>query len=193
MKFYFFLFLSNILIDNFILVKFLGLCPFLGASSRLEMAIGISLSTTFVIIISTILLWLINFFILIPFNLFYLRTIIYMLIISCGVQFLEIFLQNASPLLYRILGIYLPLITTNCAVLAIPLFSLYLNHVFLDSLFYGISASLGFSLVMIIFSSIRERISLSDVPLIFQGAPIALITISLMSLIFMGFRGLIKN
>lgn len=193
MKFYFFLFLSNILIDNFILVKFLGLCPFLGASSRLEMAIGISLSTTFVIIISTTLLWLINFFILIPFNLFYLRTIIYMLIISCGVQFLEIFLQNVSPLLYRILGIYLPLITTNCAVLAIPLFSLYLNHVFLDSLFYGISASLGFSLVMIIFSSIRERISLSDVPLIFQGAPIALITISLMSLIFMGFRGLIKN
>ena len=193
MKNYFLFFISNILIDNFILVKFLGLCPFTGASNKLDMAIGISFATTFVVFISTIILWWVNFLILFPFDLFYLRIIIYMLIISFVVQFLEIVLRSISPFLYRILGIFLPLITTNCAVLAIPLVCLYENYTFLNSIFYALSSSFGFSLVMIIFSSIRERILLSDIPSIFKGSPIVLITISLISISFMGFRGLIKN
>ncbi|QCI15804.1 electron transport complex subunit RsxA [Buchnera aphidicola] len=186
-------FISNILIENFILVKFLGLCPFLGSSSKVETAIGISFATTFVVFISSLLLWLINFFILLPLDLVYLRIIAYMLIISVSVQFLEIVLRSTSPILYRLLGIYLPLITTNCTVLAIPLFSLYFHHTFLESILFAVSASLGFTLVMILFSCIRERILLSDIPLPFQGAPIVLVTISLMSVIFMGFKGLIKN
>ncbi|QCI18674.1 electron transport complex subunit RsxA [Buchnera aphidicola] len=192
MKNYFLFFISNILVDNFILVKFLSLCPFTGASNKLETSIGISLATTFVVFISTIFLWCINFLILSPFNLIYLRIIIYMLIISFFVQFLEIILRNTSPFLYRILGIFLPLITTNCAVLAIPLFCLYENYTFFESIIYACSASLGFSLVIIIFSSIRERILLSDIPVIFNGSPIILITISLISISFMGFKGLIR-
>ncbi|QCI22573.1 electron transport complex subunit RsxA [Buchnera aphidicola] len=192
MKHYILFFVSNILIENFILVKFLGLCPFLGASSKIETACGMSFATTFVVLISSVLLWCVNFFVLLPLDLVYLRIIAYMLIISCSVQFLEIVLRNTSPILYRVLGIFLPLITTNCAVLAIPLFSLYLNHTFLECIFYGISASLGFTLVMIIFSCIRERIISSDIPLPFQGAPIILITVGLISITFMGFKGLIK-
>ncbi|QFQ32850.1 electron transport complex subunit RsxA [Buchnera aphidicola (Aphis fabae)] len=192
MKNYFLFFVSNILIDNFILVKFLGLCPFTGASNKLEIAVGISFATTFVVFISTMILWFVNFLILSPFNLVYLRIIIYMLVISFLVQFLEIILRNTSPFLYRILGIFLPLITTNCAVLAIPLFCLYENYTFLESIFYAMSSALGFSLVMIIFSSIRERILLSDIPIAFKGSPIVLITISLIAISFMGFRGLIK-
>lgn len=192
MKNYFLFFISNILVDNFILVKILGLCPFLGASSKIETAIGMSFATAFVVSFSSMLLWLINFFILLPYDLVYLRIIFYMLIISFSVQFLEIVLRNTSPILYRLFGIFLPLITTNCAVLAIPLFNLYSNYTFIESIFYGVSASLGFSFVMIVFSSIRERIEFSDVPLPFKGAPITLITISLMCVTFMGFKGLIK-
>lgn len=192
MKYYFLFFISNILIDNFILVKFLGLCPFLGISKKIKTAIGMSLATTFVIFISSILLWMINFFILLPLGLVYLRIITYMLIISVSVQFLEIVLRNISPVLYRLLGIFLPLITTNCSVLAIPLFSLYAHHTLIESIVYSISASFGFSLVMIVFSAIRERISSSDVPIIFQGTPVILITAGLMSIVFMGFKGLIK-
>ncbi|WP_295164786.1 electron transport complex subunit RsxA [uncultured Buchnera sp.] len=192
MKNYFFFVLSNVLIDNFILVKFLGLCPFIGTSNQIERAFGMSFATSFVVVISTTLLWFINFFILSPFDLIYLRIIVYMLIISFGVQLIEIILRGISPILYRTLGIFLPLITTNCAVLAIPLFSLYLNHTFLESILYAVSASFGFTLVMVIFSSIRERILLSDVPFVFQGSPIVLITVSLISIVFMGFRGLVK-
>lgn len=193
MKHYILFFISNILIENFILVKFLGLCPFLGASSNIETAFGMSCATTFVILTSSVLLWCVNFFILLPLDLIYLRIIAYMLIVSVSVQFLEIVLRKTSPILYRLLGIFLPLITTNCTVLAIPLFSLYEHHTFLESIFYGLSASLGFALVMIIFSCIRERIVLSDIPLPFQGAPIILITVSLISITFMGFKGLINK
>ncbi|CAL4326175.1 electron transport complex subunit RsxA [Buchnera aphidicola] len=192
MKHYFLFFISNILIENFILVKFLGLCPFLGASSKIETAIGISFSTTFVVVVSSVLLWFVNFFILLPLNLVYLRIIAYMLIISVSVQFLEIILRSTSPILYRLLGIFLPLITTNCTVLAIPLFSLYLNYTLIESILYSISASCGFTLVMIIFSCIRERVVLSDIPRSFQGAPIILITVSLISVGFMGFKGLVR-
>ncbi len=192
MKHYFLFFISNIFIENFILVKFLGLCPFLGASSKIETAFGMSFATTFVVFTSSILLWFVNFFILLPLDLVYLRIIAYMLIISVSVQFLEIVLNSTSPTLYRLLGIFLPLITTNCTVLAIPLFSLYFNYTLIESIFYGISASCGFTLVMIVFSCIRERIILSDVPFPFKGAPIVLITVSIMSITFMGFKGLIK-
>ncbi|CAL4319196.1 electron transport complex subunit RsxA [Buchnera aphidicola] len=192
MKHYFFLCLSNIFIDNFILVKFLGLCPFMGVSNNIQSAVGMSLATSFVIIISSFFLWFINGFILIPYDLLYLRIILYILIISVLVQFLELFLKKISFRLYLMLGIFLPLITTNCAVLAIPLFNIYLHHTLIESILYGVSASLGYTLVMIIFSSIRERIIVSDIPLIFKGAPIALINISLMSITFMGFQGIIK-
>lgn len=189
---YFILFISNVLINNFILVQFLGICPFIGASKRIETAIGISLATTFVITTAVILSWLVNYYVLLPFNLLYLRIMMYILIISVSVQFIELIIKNISFYLYRLLGVFLPLITTNCVVLAIPLLNLKLNYSFIPSVVYGLSSSIGFSLVMILFSSMRERIVSSDIPIIFQGSPIALVTAGLMSMSFMGFNGLIK-
>ena len=189
---YFVLFISNVLINNFILVQFLGICPFIGASKRIETAIGISLATTCVITTAVILSWLVNYYILLPFHLLYLRIMMYILIISVSVQFLEIIIKNISFYLYKLLGIFLPLITTNCVVLAIPLLNLKLNYSFMPAVVYGFSASVGFSLVMILFSSMRERIVSSDVPAPFRGSPIALVTAGLMSMSFMGFNGLIK-
>ncbi|CAL4319298.1 electron transport complex subunit RsxA [Buchnera aphidicola] len=186
------MFISNILINNFILVQFLGICPFIGASKRIESAIGISLATTFVITISVMFSWLVNYYILVPYNMVYLRIIMYMLIISVSVQVIEIIIKKLSFYFYRLLGIFLPLITTNCVVLAIPLLNLKLNYSFIPAVIYGFSSSIGFSLVMILFSSMRERIFLADVPLPFKGSPIALVTAGLMSMSFMGFNGLIK-
>lgn len=186
------MFISNILINNFILVQFLGICPFIGASKRIESAIGISLATTFVITISVIFTWLVNYYILVPCNMIYLRIIMYMLIISVSVQVIEIIIKKLSFYFYRLLGIFLPLITTNCVVLAIPLLNLKLNNTFISAVIYGFSSSIGFSLVMILFSSMRERIFSADVPSPFKGSPIALVTAGLMSMSFMGFNGLIK-
>jgi Na+-translocating ferredoxin:NAD+ oxidoreductase subunit A len=189
---YFILFISNVLINNFILVQFLGICPFIGASKRIETSIGISLATTCVITTAVILSWLVNYYVLLPFNLLYLRIMMYILIISVSVQFIEIIIKKISFYLYKLLGVFLPLITTNCVVLAIPLLNLKLNYSFIPSVVYGLSSSVGFSLVMILFSSMRERIISSDVPEIFKGSPIALVTAGLMSMSFMGFNGLIK-
>ncbi|NUU67824.1 electron transport complex subunit RsxA [Enterobacteriaceae bacterium BIT-l23] len=189
---YLLLFIGTVLVNNFVLVKFLGLCPFMGVSKKLETAIGMGLATTFVMTLATVCSWLINTFVLVPLDLLYLRTMSFILVIAVVVQFTEMVVRKTSPALYRLLGIFLPLITTNCAVLGVALLSINLNHSFLQSALYGFSAAVGFSLVMVLFASIRERLAVANVPLPFKGNAIALITAGLMSLAFMGFSGLVK-
>jgi len=187
---YLLILVSTVLINNFVLVKFLGLCPFMGVSRKLETAIGMSLATTFVLTLSSMTSYLIYEYMLVPFGLEYLKTISFILIIAAVVQFTEMFVHKTSPVLYRILGIFLPLITTNCAVLGVALLNIQEKNGFIESVLYGFGASLGFSLVLILFSAMRERIAGSDVPVAFKGNAIALITAGLMALAFMGFSGL---
>lgn len=187
------LFVGALLVNNVVLVKFLGLCPFMGVSGKVETAIGMGFATAFVMTLASSCAWLINHGILLPLDLVYLRTLAYIFVIAVSVQFTEMVVRKTSPELYRLLGIFLPLITTNCAVLAIPLLSVGLHHTFLQAALYGFSAALGFSFVMIIFASMRERLVLSDAPSVFKGAPINLITAGLMALAFMGFTGLVKS
>jgi len=183
---------STILVNNFVLVKFLGLCPFMGVSRKLDTAVGMSMATTFVLTISSVSSYLVNEYLLEPFGLGYLRTITFILVIAVVVQFTEMSVRKTSPLLYQVLGIFLPLITTNCAVLGVALLNVNEGNNFIESFLYGFGASLGFSLVLILFSAMRERIIAADVPEAFQGTSIALITAGLMAMAFMGFSGLIK-
>jgi electron transport complex protein RnfA len=164
----------------------------MGVSRKLETAIGMALATTFVLTLSSVSSYLVNEYILAPLDLEYMRTIMFILVIAVVVQFTEMVVHKTSPLLYNVLGIFLPLITTNCAVLGVALLNIQEQHGFLQSLFYGFGAAVGFSLVLILFSALRERISVADVPDVFQGTSIALITAGIMSLAFMGFAGLIK-
>lgn len=189
---YFLLFIATVLVNNFVLVKFLGLCPFMGVSKKLETAIGMGFATTFVMTLSSICSWLMDTFVLIPLGLIYLRTLSFILVIAVVVQFTEMVVRKTSPTLYRLLGIFLPLITTNCAVLGVALLNINQSHNFLQSAVYGFAAAVGFSLVMVLFSAIRERISVANVPAPFRGSSIGLITAGLMSLAFMGFSGLVK-
>jgi len=184
--------ISTILVNNFVLVKFLGLCPFMGVSRKLETAMGMALATTFVLTLSSICSYLVNEYLLAPLGLDFLRTIMFILVIAVVVQFTEMVVHKTSPLLYNVLGIFLPLITTNCAVLGVALLNVQEKHGFLQSAFYGFGAALGFSLVLILFAGIRERIIVADVPEAFQGNAIGLITAGIMSLAFMGFTGLVK-
>jgi electron transport complex protein RnfA len=184
---------STVLVNNFVLVKFLGLCPFLGVSRKLETATGMSLATTFVLTLSSVCSYLANEYLLAPLGLEYLRTITFILVIAVVVQFTEMVVHKTSPLLNQVLGIFLPLITTNCAVLGVALLNVQQHHGFLQSAVYGFGASVGFSLVMILFAAIRERVAVADVPDAFKGSAIALVTAGLMSLAFMGFSGLIKG
>ena len=184
---------STVLVNNFVLVKFLGLCPFMGVSRKLETAVGMSLATTFVLTLSSVCSYLANEYLLAPLGLEYLRTITFILVIAVVVQFTEMVVHKTSPLLYQVLGIFLPLITTNCAVLGVALLNVQENHGFLQSAVYGFGAAVGFSLVMVLFAAMRERIAVADVPVAFKGSAIALITAGLMSLAFMGFSGLIKG
>ena len=184
---------STVLVNNFVLVKFLGLCPFMGVSRKLETAIGMGLATTFVLTLSSISSYLINQYLLIPFDITYLRTISFIMTIAAVVQFTEMVIRKTSPLLYQVLGIFLPLITTNCAVLGVALLIVQENHGFLESALYGIGASVGFSLILVLFAAMRERINASDVPVPFRGPAIGLITAGLMSLAFMGFAGLVRG
>jgi electron transport complex protein RnfA len=183
--------LSTVLVNNFVLVQFLGLCPFMGVSNKLETAIGMSTATTFVLTLASICSYMIHTWILIPLDLTYLKTISFILVIAAVVQFAKMFIEKASPLLYRVLGVFLPLITTNCAVLGVALQNTTKAHSFLESTLYGFGAALGFSLVLVLFSAMRERLAVADVPEIFQGAAIGMITAGLMSLAFMGFAGLV--
>lgn len=186
------IFFSMILVNNYVLVQFLGICPFLGVSKKLESAIGMGMATTFVMTLASVSAWVINTFILVPLDLVYLRTLSFILVIAVVVQFTEMVVRKTSPVLYRLLGIFLPLITTNCAVLGVALLNINLGHNFLQSALYGFSAAVGFSLVMVLFAAIRERLAVADVPAPFRGNAIALITAGLMSLAFMGFSGLVK-
>ena len=184
--------ISTVLVNNFVLVKFLGLCPFMGVSRKLETAMGMSLATTFVLTLSSICSYLVNEYLLIPLEIEYLRTISFILVIAAVVQFTEMVVHKTSPLLYQVLGIFLPLITTNCAVLGVALLNTQKHHGFMQSALYGFGAAVGFSMVLILFAAMRERVAVADVPEAFKGNAIALITAGLMSLAFMGFSGLIK-
>ncbi|MDS4019627.1 MAG: electron transport complex subunit RsxA [Candidatus Competibacter sp.] len=185
--------ISTILVNNYVLVKFLGLCPFMGVSRKLETAVGMGLATTFVLTLSSICAYLTDHYILIPLGLEYLRTIAFILVIAVVVQFTEMVVHKSSPVLYQALGIYLPLITTNCAVLAAALLNVQARHGFIASALYGFGAAVGFSLVMVLFAAMRERIAAADVPAHFRGPAITLITAGLMSLAFMGFAGLVRG
>ena len=190
MKEYALILLGTVLINNFVLVKFLGLCPFMGVSRKLDTAIGMALATTFVMTLSAVLSYLVNQYILIPLDAEYLRTLSFILVIAVIVQFTEMVIHKTSPLLYQLLGIFLPLITTNCAVLGLALLNVQEEHNFVTATLYGLGAAIGFSLVLILFAAMRERLDAADVPVPFRGSAIALITAGLMSLAFMGFAGL---
>ena len=183
--------IGAILVNNFVLVQFLGLCPFMGVSNQLETAIGMSAATTFVLTLASICSYLVHTLILVPLSLEYLRTISFIVVIAVVVQFAKMFIDKTSPLLARVLGVFLPLITTNCAVLGVALQNTVKAHNFLESALYGFGAAVGFSLVLILFSAMRERLAVADVPTPFKGAAIGMITAGLMSLAFMGFSGLI--
>jgi electron transport complex protein RnfA len=189
---YLLLLISTVFVNNIVLVKFLGLCPFMGVSRKIETAIGMSAATTFVLTLSAILSYLINSWILAPLGLEYLRTIAFIIAIAAVVNFTEMVVHKTSPLLYNVLGIFLPLITTNCAVLGVALINVQEQNGFFESAIYGFGSAIGFSLVLILFAAMRERINVADVPLPFRGSAIGLITAGLMSLAFMGLAGLVK-
>jgi len=188
---YLLILVSTILVNNFVLVKFLGLCPFMGVSKKMDTAIGMGFATTFVLTLASITSYLINTYLLIPFELEYLRTIAFIVTIAAVVGFTELVVNKTSPVLHQSLGVFLPLITTNCAVLGVALLNVGASNSFLQSAVYGFGAAVGFSFVLVLFSGIRERLESADVPKIFQGVPIALITAGLMSMAFMGFIGLV--
>lgn len=189
---YILLIISTALINNFVLVKFLGLCPFMGVSKKIETAIGMSLATMFVLTVASISAYLIDTYILTPLSATFLRTLVFILVIAVVVQFTEMVIKKTSPTLYRLLGIFLPLITTNCAVLGVALLNINQAHNLTQSVIYGFGASFGFGLVLVLFAALRERLAAADVPHVFKGASIALITAGLMSLAFMGFTGLVR-
>ena len=182
--------LGAILANNFIFSQFLGICPFLGVSKKVDTAVGMGIAVTFVMGLASAITWLVNTFILIPFDLGYMQTVAFILVIAALVQFIEMFLQKSMPSLYTALGVYLPLITTNCAVLGVALLNIQNNYNFISSVVYGITGGLGFLLAIVLFASIRERLVFADYPKCWDGFPIALITAGLMALAFMGFSGL---
>jgi electron transport complex protein RnfA len=191
MEQYLLILIGTVFVNNIVMIKVLGLCPFMGVSRKLETAIGMGYATTFVLTVASGASYLINKYLLGP-DLAYLTTLSFIVVIAGIVQFTEMFIHKTSPLLYQVLGIYLPLITTNCAVLGIPLLNAQAQHNFVESLLFGAGGAIGFSLVLVLFAGIRERMEAADVPKIFQGTSIAMITAGIMSLAFMGFSGLVK-
>jgi len=189
---YLFVILGAVLVNNVVLVRILGLCPFMGVSRKLETAVGMGAATTFVLTLGCGTSYLVDHYVLLPAGVEYLRTLAFIVIIAAIVQVTELVIQKTSPVLHQVLGIYLPLITTNCAVLGVPLINVALHHDLLESLLFGFGSSVGFSLVLVLFAGIRERLDGADVPVPFKGTAIAMITAGLMSLAFMGFAGLDK-
>ncbi len=187
---YLLILVSTVFANNFVLVRFLGLCPFMGVSNKIEGAIGMAIATAFVLTLSSASSYLVYTYLLVPFDLTYLSTLSFILVIAVMVQLTEMIMHKTSPLLYRVLGIFLPLITTNCAVLGVALLNIQEHHNLLQSALYGFGAATGFGLVLIAFAAVREKIAMADVPVHFQGAAIGLVTAGLMSLAFMGFSGL---
>ncbi len=190
MSHYLFILVGAVLVNNVVLVRILGLCPFMGVSKKLETAIGMGVATTFVLTLGSGTSYLIDHYLLMPNDLGYLRTLSFIVVIAAIVQLTELVIQKTSPLLHQVLGIYLPLITTNCAVLGIPLLNVALAHDLLESLLFGFGSSAGFTLALVLFAGIRERLDGADVPGPFKGTAIAMITAGFMSLAFMGFAGL---
>ena len=182
--------LGAILVNNFILAQFLGICPFMGVSQKTGTAMGMGLAVTFVMGIASAVTWAVNTYILIPLDLGYMQTVAFILVIAALVQFVEMFLQKAVPTLYQALGIYLPLITTNCAVLGVALLNIQNSYSFIESVVYGITGGLGFLVAIVLFASIREHTEDADCPKSFRGFPIALISAGLLALAFMGFSGM---
>lgn len=187
------LLIGTVLVNNFVLTKFLGLCPFMGVSNKFDTAVGMSLAVIFVLTVASMASYLVDSWLLAPFGLLYLRTLAFILVIAVVVQLTEMMVKKSSPLLYRLMGIYLPLITTNCAVLGVALLNVNEAHGLIESTVYGFGAAVGFSLVLILFAALRERLAVADVPAPFKGASIGLITAGLMALAFMGFAGLIRG
>ncbi|HHU06048.1 MAG TPA: electron transport complex subunit RsxA [Clostridiales bacterium] len=182
--------LGAILVENFILVKFLGICPFMGVSKKMDTALGMGLAVVFVMGLASIFTWLVNEYLLVPLGLAYMQTVAYILVIAALVQFVEMFLRKTIPTLYEALGIYLPLITTNCAVLGVALLNTQNGYNFIESVVYGITGGLGFTVAIVLFASVRERLEFAEYPEAFEGFPIALVSAGLISLAFMGFSGL---
>ncbi|MGI6357816.1 MAG: electron transport complex subunit RsxA [Bacillota bacterium] len=185
------IFLSAILINNFVLSRFLGICPFLGVSKQVETATGMGIAVTFVMTVASLVAWLVEKFVLEPMDLMYLQTIAFILVIAALVQFVEMVIQKTSPTLYQALGVYLPLITTNCAVLGVALINSTNEYGLLESMVNGFAAALGFSLAIVLFAGIRERLQFSKIAKPLQGFPIALVTAGLLSIAFLGFQGLL--
>ncbi len=186
------IFLSAAIVNNFVLAYFLGICPFIGVSSKITSAFSMGLATTFVMTITAIVTWLIYHLLLVPYNLEFLQYVSFILVIASLVQFVEMFIKKVSQPLYRALGIFLPLITTNCAILGLALFMVLKDYSFVEGVVYGVGAGAGFTLAITIMAGIREELDLADVPKPFQGAPITLIVAGLLALAFMGFSGLIS-
>ena len=183
---------GTVLVNNFVLVRFLGLCPFLGVSQNIEAAAGMSLATAFVLTLSSATDYLLHQYVLVPLDLEYLQTISFILVIAASVQFTEIMVRRLSPLLHQVLGIFIPLIATNCAVLGVALLNVQQSKGFVQSVFFGFGAAVGFALVLVMFASIRERLESADIPSPFRGTAIALMTAGIMSLAFMGFAGMAR-
>ncbi len=190
---YLLIIVGTVWVNNLVLSQFLGLCPFMGVSRKLETAIGMGLATTFVLTLSSVSSYLVDTWLLEPLGLQYLRTLSFILVIAAIVGFTEMVVRKSSPVLHNVLGIYLPLITTNCAVLGVALLNVQKQHGFIESALYGMGGALGFTLVMVMFASIRERLVVADIPSVFKGNAIGLITAGLMALSFMGFSGLVKH
>ncbi len=182
--------LGAVLVENFILVKFLGICPFLGVSKKTDTAVGMGFAVIFVMGLASVFCWLVNYLLLVPLKLQYMQTVAYILVIAALVQFVEMFLQKTMPTLYQALGIYLPLITTNCAVLGVALLNTQYNYGLIESLVYGVMGGVGFTVAIFLFASVRERLEFADFPKAFEGFPIALVSAGLIALAFMGFSGL---
>ena len=192
MEHYLFILIGTVFVNNIVMVRVLGLCPFMGVSKKLETSIAMGLATMFVLTLGAGASYLVNQYLLMPHGLAYLQTLSFIVVIAGLVQLTEMFLEKSFPTLYQLLGIYLPLITTNCAVLGIPLLNVQQKHDLVESFLYGLGGSLGFTMAMILFAGIRERLEGADVPEIFKGSAIAMVTAGLMSLSFMGFSGLVK-
>ncbi|MBE2189092.1 MAG: electron transport complex subunit RsxA [Desulfobulbaceae bacterium] len=186
------IFLSSAIVNNFVLAYFLGICPFVGVSSKLSSAFSMGMATTFVMVITAIVTWLIYNLILVPYHLEFLQYVSFILVIASLVQFVEMFVKKVSQPLYRALGIFLPLITTNCAILGLALFIVLKEYSFIEGIFYGIGAGVGFTMAIAIMAGIREEIELADVPKAFRGAPITMIIAGILALAFMGFAGMIS-
>ncbi|MCA2018978.1 electron transport complex subunit RsxA [Vibrio tritonius] len=182
--------LSAAFVNNVVLAKFLGLCPFMGVSSKISSAVGMGVATTFVLTLATLSTWMIEFAILRPLGLEFMRIIAFILVIAAVVQFTELYVKKAFPALYQALGVYLPLITTNCAVFGVALLAVQDNLSFIDTLMFSVGSATGFLIVITLFAGLRSQLALSDIPAAFKGSPIAFITAGFLSMAFMGFSGM---